>query len=320
MDEPDYTRKMEELLSDTCTYNKQHDGTAKKEAEYFNKSTRSILKRTEKGKKLLHLLEEDPKVPSMKGLPKIHKPEIPLRPITSGIRSAPHKSKTTVICPWRHQRNKRITKNHLLGQLPVCKRDYMQLIEKCIGFRSFRFKDQEYHLLDGLPMGSPLSAVAASLYLEMLERDHYRKIIPKDAHWFRYVDDCLLVFPAENDTSDIMYKLNEVVNNIQFTMENESLGHLPFLDTEIHRQGNKVLFKVYRKPTNKDDLIHFYSAHNERTKHREQTLYFGLTSWDEMLCQYEMNGGLFSFPLLGQCSITKRTQYLGPVPAQQTLR
>ncbi|XP_076055139.1 uncharacterized protein LOC143033532 [Oratosquilla oratoria] len=126
-------------------------------------------------------------------------------------------------------------------KLPVYKRDYMQLVEKCIRFRSFRFKDQEYHLLDGLPMGSPLSAVAASLYLEMLERDHYLKIIPKDAHWFRYVDDCLLIFPAENNTSDIMSKLNEVVDNIQFTMENESLGRLPFLDTEIHRIVKPVL-------------------------------------------------------------------------------
>ncbi|XP_076038289.1 uncharacterized protein LOC143023587 [Oratosquilla oratoria] len=280
---------MEELLSDTRTYNKQRDGTAKKEAEYFNKSTRNILKRTEKGKKLFHLLEENPKVPSMKGLPKIHKPEIPLRPITSGIGSAPHKLAKILAKPLSsalgsisstNLRNsadlieklddvdfseKRLVSYDITSlftnvsvtgaisaikeslktidddKLPVCKRDYMQLVEKCIRFRSFRFKDQEYHLLDGLPMGSPLSAVAASLYLEMLERDHYLKIIPKDAHWFRYVDDCLLIFPAENNTSDIMSKLNEVVDNIQFTMENESLGRLPFLDTEIHRSSSELL-------------------------------------------------------------------------------
>ncbi|XP_076043662.1 uncharacterized protein LOC143026776 [Oratosquilla oratoria] len=257
MDKSDYTRKMEELLSDTHTYNKQRDGTAKKEAEYFNKSTRNILKRTEKGKKLFHILEENPKVPSMKGLPKIHKPEIPLRPITSGIGSAPHKLAKILAKPLSsalgsisstNLRNsadlinkldnvdfsgKRLVSYDITSlftnvsvtgaisaikeslktidgdKLPICKRDYMQLVEKCIRFRSFRYKDQEYHLLDGLPMGSPLSAVAASLYLEMLERDHYLKIIPKDAHWFRYVDDCLLIFPAENNTSDILSKLNE---------------------------------------------------------------------------------------------------------------
>ncbi|XP_076029832.1 uncharacterized protein LOC143018358 [Oratosquilla oratoria] len=57
-----------------------------------------------------------------------------------------------------------------------------------------------------------------------------------------------------------------MTSNIQFTMEIESHGHLPFLDTEIIRRDSKALFRVYRKPTNKDDLLHFYSAHNERTK------------------------------------------------------
>ncbi|XP_076036929.1 uncharacterized protein LOC143022546 [Oratosquilla oratoria] len=91
MDTSDYNNKMEALLSDTDTYSLISEQQAKDEAIKFNKEVRKILKKTERGKRLLHLLEENPRILTMKGLPKTHKPEIPLRPITSGIGSAPHK-------------------------------------------------------------------------------------------------------------------------------------------------------------------------------------------------------------------------------------
>lgn len=49
-------------------------------------------------------------------------------------------------------------------------------------------------------------------------------------------------------------------------MEEETSNKLPFLDTVIWRGDEGVKFSVYRKPTNKDDFIHYLSAHNDRTK------------------------------------------------------
>ena len=57
----------------------------------FNKEARKILKKSAKGKQLIRLLEESPRTPLMKGLPKVHKQNVPMRPIISGIGSAPHK-------------------------------------------------------------------------------------------------------------------------------------------------------------------------------------------------------------------------------------
>lgn len=57
----------------------------------INKEARSILTKTEEGKKLLYLLEEAPRTLTMQGLPKIHKPGVPLRPITLGIGSPTHR-------------------------------------------------------------------------------------------------------------------------------------------------------------------------------------------------------------------------------------
>ncbi|XP_076061223.1 uncharacterized protein LOC143037004 [Oratosquilla oratoria] len=90
MDKADYVRKMEQLLEDEDTYTKKRPGHAKEEAMIFNGKVRKILGGSEKGRRLKHLIEEDPRPPTMRGLPKTHKPGVPMRPITSGIGSAPH--------------------------------------------------------------------------------------------------------------------------------------------------------------------------------------------------------------------------------------
>ncbi|XP_076044712.1 uncharacterized protein LOC143027324 [Oratosquilla oratoria] len=130
----------------------------------------------------------------------------------------------------------------------------MQPVEKNKRFGLFRFGSREYHQLEGLPMGSPLIAVAASLYLEVLEKNHYKRVLPKDGVWFRYAADCLFVSPVETSEGDVSSKLNMVVRNIEFTMKVESHDRLPFLDSEIIRNDKEAVFRIYRKPTNKDDL------------------------------------------------------------------
>ena len=59
---------------------------------------------------------------------------------------------------------------NLMGdvELPVPKDDYLGLVELCIKFGSFEFQGDEYVQINGLAMGSPLSAVLADLYIEML--------------------------------------------------------------------------------------------------------------------------------------------------------
>ncbi|XP_076065238.1 uncharacterized protein LOC143039251 [Oratosquilla oratoria] len=91
MNKNDYLDKMLDLLNDHTTYERKPDGNADNEAEKFKIEARNILRKSVKGKKLLGLLEEAPRPPLMHGLPKVHKTGMPMRPITSGIGSAPHK-------------------------------------------------------------------------------------------------------------------------------------------------------------------------------------------------------------------------------------
>ncbi|XP_069952924.1 uncharacterized protein [Cherax quadricarinatus] len=87
----DYNTKMMDLLNDQSTYEPISTQQWETLTKDFLYKTRQILKRTREGKKLLYLLPSNPKPAHMYGLPKTHKHNIPLRPITSGIGSAPHK-------------------------------------------------------------------------------------------------------------------------------------------------------------------------------------------------------------------------------------
>ena len=86
------------------------------------------------------------------------------------------------------------------------------------------------------------------------------------ACYFRYTDDILLIYPQDLDLHSITDRLNNVEPSIKFTYELESNSTLPFLDLLHIRNINKLEFKVYCKPTCKNDHIHFYSHHNNNTK------------------------------------------------------
>ena len=314
LDHDAYITKMQDLLQDSNTYCKIPKGQIKKESQDFNKSARKILSSSTKGKKLLHLLEETPKSPTMKGLPKIHKPNMPMRPITSGVGSAPHRLAKTLAAPLSkalgtisdcHLRNsrdlmtrlkqvnfhnkklasfdvkslytnvptasaleaaKRVVNSKDEEDFPLEKESYMQLLKLCVEFNCFEFEREEYKQIQGLAMGSPISAVLANLYMETLELDHFRAITGPRVTWLRYVDDILTVLPRRTRTDQVLQDLNRVEPKIQFTIEEENDGTLPFLDTVIIRTDSGPKFKVYRKPTNKEDYVHFLSAHPEKTK------------------------------------------------------
>ena len=80
------------------------------------------------------------------------------------------------------------------------------------------------------------------------------------------MDDVLVVVPQDIDLDEKLSLLNAVNPKIQFTLEKEQDAQLPFLDASILRTENNFKFKVFRKPTNKEDYVHFYSAHADRVK------------------------------------------------------
>lgn len=141
-----------------------------------------------------------------------------------------------------------------------------RLTEVCLRQNFFTFDGQFYCLRDGLGMGNPLSPYLAELFMSFFERLVFNNSNPyrdKIFFWHRYVDDvisCWLGTPTE--LSDFLSWLNQLHININFTMEVESDRSIPFLDLRLTRLEDKVVFDIYRKPTQTDYTIGFLSNHH----------------------------------------------------------
>ena len=57
------------------------------------------------------------------------------------------------------------------------------------------------------------------------------------------------------------HHINNLHQNIKFTMEEESNRELAFLDTLLKRNNGEISVLVYRKPTHTDQYLHYSSHH-----------------------------------------------------------
>jgi hypothetical protein len=123
----------------------------------------------------------------------------------------------------------------------------------------------------------------ANFYMEDYEKAALESAPLKPRCWFRYVDDTFVIWPHGPDKlKEFLHHRNSIDHSIQFTMETESEGHLPFLDLDICRRPDGCLaHKVYRKPTHTNLYISAKSHHHPSKKqavlstliHRTRALY-----------------------------------------------
>ena len=113
-------------------------------------------------------------------------------------------------------------------------------------------------------MRSPLSGILACLYLEFLEFQPFKHILPNDIQYFRYIDNILNIYPKEHNIPQIVLKLNQVEPSINFTYQLKKNNSLPFLNTLLI--NNKSELKVYHKINNKNGCIYIYSNYSNKTK------------------------------------------------------
>ena len=67
------------------------------------------------------------------------------------------------------------------------------------------------------------------------------------------------------------HHINNLYQNIKFTMKEESNGELAFLDTLLKLNNGEISLLVYRKPTHTDQYLH-YSC-NHQTSCKESVVY-----------------------------------------------
>lgn len=144
--------------------------------------------------------------------------------------------------------------------------DIIELIKLCVTNCHFVFENNFYLQKFGLAMGNPLSPLLSNLYMEFFESRILKNILNFDLPWFRYVDDILCIWPANQDIDVFLSNLNNLVPSIKFTLESELDNSLPFLDILLIRQGSMLKYKVYRKNTHKNTYVHYFSNHHVNIK------------------------------------------------------
>ena len=154
---------------------------------------------------------------------------------------------------------------------PIPTKQFLDLIRLCVSSTVFSFNNEGYRQKYGVAMGSPLSPLLANLCMEFVENEILNNCDPsmKPLIWLRYVDDIFIIFnDTQSDFDSFFNYVNNILPSIKFTVEYEIENKLPFLDVLVYHDPISMGFKftVYRKSTNSESYIHFYSFHNVDVK------------------------------------------------------
>ncbi|KAL9986971.1 hypothetical protein ACROYT_G001201 [Oculina patagonica] len=142
--------------------------------------------------------------------------------------------------------------------LNITKSDLIELLRVATKNQLFQFEGSLFEQVDGVAMGSPLGPLMANTFMCNIEKQlETRNEMP--AFYKRYVDDTLSAMPDVETASEFLITLNNSHPSINFTMELEENGRLPFLGMDIIRNGCHLDMKVYRKPTDTGLLLHYHS-------------------------------------------------------------
>ena len=80
--------------------------------------------------------------------------------------------------------------------------------------------------------------------------------------WKRQVDDIFFVWKGSKEELELfVWLLNGVEYRVQFTLEVEKEGFLPFLDVGLMKADGKLVTRIYRKPTHTQQYINWNSNH-----------------------------------------------------------
>ena len=139
--------------------------------------------------------------------------------------------------------------------------DKCALIELAIlslEFMSFTIDQKYYNQKQGLFIGAPTSPCFAEISIQRVEENHVYTMLNAPRLWYRKVDDTFAI--TSHDLEEALQKLNDIGENIEFTMEKESEGNLPLLHCIISlNEKREIITKVYRKPTHTGQYTHLSS-------------------------------------------------------------
>ena len=142
-----------------------------------------------------------------------------------------------------------------------------QLLGFCLHNTYFSLQGQFYEQVEGTIMGSLVSPIVATLYMENFEKTALRTATTLRL-WLRYVDDTFVI-QQEEHKQNFLKHITKVDPAIKFAVENNKQdGDILFLDTIVKPQTDKTLsLNVCRKPVHADQYLQWDSHHHLAAKY-----------------------------------------------------
>lgn len=134
------------------------------------------------------------------------------------------------------------------------------LVEVCLRSTFFSFRGEYYEQSGGVAMGSP-----SLLLLQTCIWKNLKSYPSTPTTWNKKFGKDLLMIRVvwqhgKEELTRFLNHLNNISKDIQFTMEIEENGWIPFLDILIIRKLDGYLdHKVFRKKTHIENYLHAYS-------------------------------------------------------------
>ncbi|UYV81397.1 hypothetical protein LAZ67_20001048 [Cordylochernes scorpioides] len=250
----DYKQKMTDILSDPNTFHKISPNQVKDIANSYKTALRS-LRRTKgiTSDQFLTFTSNISGVPYIYGLPKTHKPDIPLRPIV-----AYHLSPAFPLAKYLCTLLKPLVSSHTTFTRPkiplTLSPDFFNI---CLALNTL-FHGSFFIQTRGSPMGSPLSTVAAEIVMSNLDRWLSSQNYLGIELWSRYVDD-IFCLHRNTDHLPILNALNSYNPDLRFTHNPSRFNCILFLDVLIVNTEHTFHTTVYRKPNSAPSYLHFKS-------------------------------------------------------------
>ena len=142
--------------------------------------------------------------------------------------------------------------------LQISRDSFVRLMQHATSSTEFSLNNEMYRQKDGVAMGSPIGPTLANIFMGHLESEYFRTY-GKPGMYYRYVDDCFILFKTQEECNDMFNHFNNLHKSITFTMEVEENGCLPFLDVMVTRKDDMFVTSIYRKKTFSGQYINFLS-------------------------------------------------------------
>lgn len=149
---------------------------------------------------------------------------------------------------------------------PVNSTTIAVLLEMILHMNNFIFNEVHYVQVSGTSMGTKIGPNYANIFMGKLEEEFLRSRQLKPLCYKRFIDDIFFIWPhGESHLLSFISDFNNVHPSISFTHV-YSTETINFLDVSISLINGNLITKLYQKPTDRQQYLHFNSSHAKHCK------------------------------------------------------